>query len=300
MVAIPLPAQAPVGLPPALHAVELRALDGEPLAAHHFAPRHPARGAALIVPAMGVPQTFYAPFATWLAEVGVHALTFDYRGTGQSRRQPLREVEADILTWAQLDTTSALRALQDLAPDVPLTWIGHSLGAQIIPFVPDHRELAKVITIAAGSGYWRDNVPALRPKVWLLWYVLTPLLTPLFGYFPGKQLRMIGDLPAGVVRQWRRWCLDPHYAVGAEGPLTRELYARVTAPITSLSFTDDEMMSERNTESLHGFYAAAPTTMRRIAPAAVGMPQIGHFGFFRPASREPLWEAVLQPELALR
>jgi predicted alpha/beta hydrolase len=30
------------------------------------------------------------------------------------------------------------------------------------------------------------------------------------------------------------------------------------------------------------------------------MPRIGHFGFFRPASREPLWEGVLRPELALR
>src|SRR2546421_711925 len=82
-----------------------------------------------------------------------------------------------------------LRALQDRRPDLPLTWIGHSLGAQIVPFVPDHRELARVITIAAGSGYWRDNVAALRPKVWLLWYVLTPLITPVFGYFPGKRLR---------------------------------------------------------------------------------------------------------------
>jgi predicted alpha/beta hydrolase len=294
--AAPPPAPLP---PPAPHGFELRALDGEPLAAHHFAPRQPARGAALIVPAMGVPQAFYAPLATWLAEVGVHALTFDYRGTGRSRRGPLREVEADIVTWARLDTTAALRALQDRAPDLPLTWIGHSLGAQIVPFVPDHRELAKVITIAAGSGYWRDNVAALRPKVWLLWYVLAPLITPVFGYFPGKRLRMIADLPAGVIRQWRRWCLDPHYAVGAEGPAVRELYARVTAPITALSFTDDEMMSERNTESLHGFYVTAPTTMRRIAPAAVGMPRIGHFGFFRSASRAPLWEAVLQPELAL-
>lgn len=292
--------QVPAGPPPAPPAFALRAVDGEPLAAHHFAPHEPARGAALIVPAMGVPQAFYAPFASWLAEVGVHALTFDYRGTGQSRRGPLREVEADIVTWARLDATAALRALQDLAPDLPLTWIGHSLGAQIIPFVPDHRELARVITVAAGSGYWRDNVAALRPKVWLLWHVLAPLVTPVFGYFPGKRLRMIADLPAGVIRQWRRWCLDPHYAVGAEGPVVQELYARVTAPITSLSFTDDEMMSERNTESLHGFYVAAPTTMRRIAPAAVGMPRIGHFGFFRPASRAPLWERVLRSELALR
>ncbi|HEX3477722.1 MAG TPA: alpha/beta fold hydrolase [Kofleriaceae bacterium] len=295
MVAVPLPPQIP-----APHAVELRALDGEPLAGCHFAPRRAARGAALIVPAMGVPQAFYAPLATWLAEIGVHALTFDYRGTGRSSRRPLREVEADVVTWARLDTGAALRALQDRVPGAPLTWIGHSLGAQIIPFVPDHRELAQVITIAAGTGYWRDNVAAVRLKAWLMWHVATPLLTPLFGYFPGKRLHMVGDLPAGVTRQWRRWCLDPQYTVGAEGPLVRELYARVTAPITSLSFTDDEIMSERNTESLHAFYVAAPTTMRRIAPQAVGMPRIGHFDFFRPASREPLWEAVLRPELALR
>jgi predicted alpha/beta hydrolase len=43
-------------------------------------------------------------------------VTFDYRGTGSSRRGPLREVDADILTWARLDTTAALRALQDRTP----------------------------------------------------------------------------------------------------------------------------------------------------------------------------------------
>src|ERR1044071_3233287 len=91
MVAVPVSAQIPASPPLAPYAVELRAPDGEPLAAHHFAPRFAARGAALIVPAMGVPQAFYAPFATWLAEVGVHALTFDYRGTGRSSRRPVRE-----------------------------------------------------------------------------------------------------------------------------------------------------------------------------------------------------------------
>ncbi|HET9627758.1 MAG TPA: alpha/beta fold hydrolase [Kofleriaceae bacterium] len=268
-----------------------------PLAARHFAPAGAARGAVLIAPAMGVTQAFYAPLAAWLASEGFHALTFDFRGIGASRTRALREVEVDIVDWARLDATAALRVLQDRAPDLPITWIGHSLGAQIVPFVPDHRELAKVVTIAAGSGYWRDNTAALRRKVWLLWYVLAPVTTSLFGYYPGKRLRMVGDLPAGVLRQWRRWCLDPEYAVGAEGPAFADLFARVTTPIVSLSFSDDEMMSLRNTESLHGFYTRAAVTLRRFTPAELAVPRVGHFGFFRPAMAA-LWARLLRPELA--
>lgn len=284
---------------------ELAALDGVPLAARLFmpgpaGPAGPARAAALIVPAMGVAQAFYGQFASWLASIGVIALTFDYRGTGLSRRGSLRGLTADIVDWARLDTTAALRALEDIAPGLPLHWIGHSLGAQIVPFVPDHRELAKIVTIAAGSGYWRENSPPARHLAWFLWQVATPILTPLFGYFPGKWFHMIGDLPAGVIWQWRRWCLDPEYAVGAEGPSVRQLYTRVTAPITSLSFSDDEMMSARNTESLHGFYIGARVTLRRIAPADVGLPRIGHFGFFRAAARAALWDGVLGDELVGR
>ncbi|MCE9576482.1 MAG: alpha/beta fold hydrolase [Deltaproteobacteria bacterium] len=287
----PAPAEAPG---PAVFT--LPAIDGVPLGARHYPPVGAPRGAVLIVGAMGVPQAFYAPLATWLAAGGHHVLTFDFRGMGASRTGPLRDVDADIVTWARLDTTAALRALQDRAGDLPLIWIGHSLGGQIVPFVPDHRELAAVITIATGSGYWRENAPALRKKVWLLWWMLAPVATPLYGYFPGKALRMVGDLPRGVIRQWRRWCLDPDYAVGAEGGAVEALFARVKTPITAVSFTDDEMMSARNTDALHASYVGAPVTHARYAPADLGVKRIGHFGFFRSAMRAS-WERVLTPLL---
>ena len=53
----------------------------------------------------------------------------------------------------------------------------------------------------------------------------------------------------------------------------RRQYAAVTTPIVSLSFTDDEFMSARNTESLHGFYTGAQRTMnasRRTMSARKG------------------------------
>ena len=55
--------------------------NGHPLASHWYRPAGEPRGYLLIVPAMGVEQRFYAPFAAWLAERGYLAITFDYLGT---------------------------------------------------------------------------------------------------------------------------------------------------------------------------------------------------------------------------
>ena len=266
--------------------------DGRKIAARFFHPEGAAKGAVLVVPAMGCGQDYYKSFATWLAAQGFTVATFDHRGTGLSRRGALRGFKADIFDWARLDCAAMIDAL----PERPLYWIGHSLGGQILPLVPNRESITKAVTVATGSGYWRENSPRIRPMAWWLWFVVTPLIVPLFGYFPGKTLRKVGDLPKGVMQQWRRWCLDPEYAVGAEG--LRAQYAAVRTPIVSLSFSDDEMMSLRNTESIHGFYSGAPRTMKRLAPHDIGAKRIGHFGFFRSAFEGSLWRQHLLPELA--
>jgi len=280
--------------------IALETEDGTRLGARLFPPADgvPPKGAVLIVPAMGVVQGFYERFARWLASEHFLVMTFDFRGVGASKTTPLRAVRADIVTWARHDAKTALAALVDRAGGAPVTWIGHSLGGQIVPFVPNRREVSKVITVATGSGYWRENAPPLRRKVWLFWWGAVPIATPLFGYFPGRRLGMVGDLPRGVIAQWRRWCLDREYAVGAEGPEVRKLFADVETPVTAFSFSDDEMMSAQNIESIHRFFTSAPKKMRRLVPAELGVRRVGHFGFFRPEMEYPLWRAHLAAELA--
>ncbi len=271
---------------------------GRPLASRWYAPRGEPQGAVLIAPAIGVPQRFYRDFAGWLAERGYLTVTFDYLGIGESLPGSLRALDVNVSDWGRDDGSAVLDAVAAAAGDLPLFWLGHSLGAQILPLVEGHQRIARIITIAAGSGYWRDNSPQIRRQAWLLWHGLAPVLTPLFGYFPGKRIGAVGDLPAGVIRQWRRWCLHPEYLVGAEGEPMQRAFNAVTTPLVSLSFSDDEMMSAQNTASLHGFYRSAPKTMHRIAPRDVGVERIGHFGFFRPTLREALWEPHLLPTLA--
>ncbi len=267
--------------------------DRRPLAAR----LHPAVGApravALIVPAMAVPQGYYAPFASWLAEHGYDVFTFDFRGIGDSAPPTLRGFDADILTWARQDCAAMLAFARTRAAGRPVIWIGHSLGGQILAMTPGNDAVAAAVTVASGVGYWRDNAYPLRYYSWFLWYFAAPVATALCGYFPGRALGMVGDLPKGVIEQWSRWCRHPEYAVGVEGPAMRELYRRVSMPLLSLSFTDDEYMSERNVGVLHDFYANARREMRRVAPADVGARQIGHFGFFRAGGRSLLWQMSL-------
>jgi len=184
------------------------------------------------------------------------------------------------------------------APGKPLTWIGHSLGGQLLGLLPDRARIAKAVAIAAGSGYWCDNSPGLRWRVWVLWGLLVPVTVPLFGYFPGKRLRVVGDVPGPAMKQWRRWCLDRDYVVGAEGEAVRARYAAVDTPIHSLSFTDDEFMSERSIAALLAFYTGSSRTTTRLHPRDVGESRIGHFGFFRPRYEQSLWRPHLLPALA--
>jgi predicted alpha/beta hydrolase len=256
-----------------------------------------AKAALLIAPAMGVSQSYYAPFARWLADQGFAVLSFDYRGMGQSRpathRRSLRGFDANIHTWAEHDAAAALATLDALLPaTTPIHWLGHSLGGQIFGLVPNRDRVARMVTVGTGSGYWLENAAPLKRMVWWLWFFVVPVVLPLAGYFPGKRLKKVGDLPAGVMSQWRRWCLHRDYMMGEGGAALRTQYAGITTPILSMSFTDDEFMSARNTESLHGFYAGAPRTMARIAPHELGVRRIGHFGFFRPQFQATQWPRV--------
>lgn len=274
------------------------ARNGRTIQATFFHANSAPKAAVLIVPAMGVNQSYYAPLATWLAAQGFAVATFDYFGTGLSSSGNVRHADVDIIDWARFDCDALINATVSHTPRKPLYWLGHSLGGQILGFVPDRTRITKIVTIATGSGYWRENTPGIKSRAWWLWFVAAPLAVRLFGYFPGKRLRKVGDLPRGVMTQWRRWCLNAEYVVGAEGQAVRESFAAVTTPITSLSFTDDEMMSDRNITSLHEFYVGAPRSMKRITPKEVSAVRIGHFGFFSKRFESTLWKDYLLPELS--
>ena len=268
--------------------VTLTAADGIAIAARVYEAQGLVEGSVVIGGAMGVRQDFYAPFAQWLAGQGWCVTTFDYRGSGDSAPDDLRGFQADLFDWT-LDYEAAIDHAHAHLPGAPLYLLGHSLGAQLPGLLANQDKVRGLLSIAAGSGYWRENAPRLKRMVLPFWFVLVPLATRLCGYFPGRSLRLVGNLPAGVVLQWRRWCLNPRYSVGAEGEVARLAYANARFPVVALSIADDELMTLQGTRSLLQLYENAPCQVERIAPEELALRRIGHFGPFRSDQEGKLW-----------
>lgn len=279
-----------------MRAETILAADGTALSARVYEPGSPDRGSVVIGGAMGVRQDYYAPFAQWLAGQGWRVTTFDYRGCGDSgpSGSALCGFKADLFDWTR-DYEAAIDHAHAVLPDRPLYLLGHSLGAQLPGLLDNQHKVNGLLSVAAGSGYWRENAPQLKRIVPYFWFVLVPLATRLFGYFPGRKLRKVGDLPAGVIMQWRKWCLNPRYSVGAEGEAVRQRYANTRFPVHAVSITDDELMTLRGTHSLVNLYENAPRAVERVAPADLGVRRLGHFGPFRSEHEAGLW-----PQMAAR
>jgi predicted alpha/beta hydrolase len=269
--------------------------DGRDLHTTTFEPVGPVVAVALVASAMATPARYYTAFARRLAEHGIRTVTFDYRSVTGTPEE-MRTESADVDRWSA-DAAAVLRRVADDAERdaLPITWIGHSLGGQIIPFV-QHERLAAIINIAAGDGYWRRNAPGLRWKVPLLWWVLAPLAMRATGYFPGRALGLGGDLPAGVLRQWSRWCRHPEYlrADHADAP---QLFSAVKARYMSLSFTDDEVLAAESVHHLDGWYTGTEQVHQRFSPEQLDVTRVGHHGFFRPEFA-PLWDELVVPWVA--
>jgi predicted alpha/beta hydrolase len=278
----------------AFRELSIPARDGRLLAARRWPAGSDPLASVVIGPAMGVSQGFYAPLAAWLAERGVAALTFDLRGVGRSRVEPLAEERADLQTWATQDLAGALVAGASLAPGKPRWYLGHSLGGQVLPLVPGASSLSGVVTVAAGSGWWPYSAPPLRRRIRLFWGLVVPVATWWAGYFPGRRLKMVGDVPRRAMLQWRDWCQHPDYLFG-HLPEAREAYATFAPPVLAVSFSDDELLGRAAIDDLCG--RLPKDRLTRIHHEPLPGEQLGHFGAFQPGPGPRHWSRWFEPLL---
>jgi predicted alpha/beta hydrolase len=278
--------------------VQITTVDGYHLTGTLFSASQSHQPPVLIAGGLGMHQRYYQAFAHWLAQRGHTVLTFDLRGMGASRPPGvgLRSVKADMMVWAQQDFAAALEYLCSATGSPQAVVMGHSLGSHHAAMTGPAAQsrIRKLVSVAAGAGYWRDWAAPSRNKAPLMLHLAGPLLTPVFGYFPGKRMGMVGDLPAGVMRQWSRWCRHPQFAWGAEPDKLRSVLHAARYPIHALSFTDDEAMTLDCTRKLLAATPNAPSTLETVTPASMGVPRIGHIGAFRKEMEKTLWPYIAQ------
>ena len=280
--------------------ITLPAADGYLLAATLFLPRGAKRHAVLINSATAVPRKIYRGFAGYLAQRGCAVLTYDYRGTGDSRQKAmvgynqtksLVGFQASMADWAALDVTAAVAWMRARYANLPLSYVGHSFGGQALGLIPNNNEVSRALLVAAQAGYWKLMASPERYRVYaMLNFVGTPL-TRMLGYAPGWS-GLSEDLPKGVFLQWVGWVMKKRYMFDDPALKAVENFARYRGALRALCFSDDPWATRPAIELLcSGFISTSPDILT-VRPADVNVNKIGHFGFFRSEHRDTLWRGA--------
>jgi len=243
----------------------------------------------IINAATAVPRQFYNRFATFLNQQGFTVITYDYRGIGESKPATLRGFKAEMNDWGMLDMQGVLDWTVAEFNPTSLFIIGHSSGGQQMGLITDSSRINAMVTLSAQSGYWRLQGGRQPVVVWLLVYLIIPLLTGVFGYFPWSKFGKAEDLPKGVAQEWARWCRDPLYLLG-DRDLPTQRFQQFSAPVLAYSIDDDDWGTAKSVQTLMSAYPDVAYT--HIMPADYGLKSLGHFGYFRSQS-EPIWHETV-------
>ncbi|MDT2022095.1 alpha/beta fold hydrolase [Methylocella sp. CPCC 101449] len=269
--------------------------DGVQLGGHFWPSATPPKGFVVINPATGVLARYYHFYASFLAGQGYDVLTYDYRGIGQSRPGRLRGCGYRWRDWGQLDFDAAIRFAAEKRRAGPLLVVGHSVGG-FLPGLAEHGFLVdRMLTVGAQYAYWPDYAPKQRLRLFLKWHVAMPALTAVWGYFPGKRLGWLEDLPAGVANEWsfkgRR--TEASYPAETRAEVLAR-FAAFRAPILAVAVTDDELGTLPAIRRTLAYYAGAERQEVLLAPADLDVETIGHFGLFHARFADGFWPATLR------
>jgi predicted alpha/beta hydrolase len=243
----------------------------------------------LISSATAVPRRIYRRFAAYLAERGLVAVTYDYRGIGDSRPKSLKGFDARMRDWAALDVAGMVDHLRSLWAPLPLCVVGHSFGGQAVGLIPNNQKISRALLVASQSGYWRFYHSAFEQwRVRFMFEIVVPPIAKFAGHVPGW-LGIGEDLPIGVFREWSSWCMKPGFFF--DDPTLKETvnFTRYGGPLRAIGIDDDPWATPRAIDALVEHFTATKPERQQINPRHLGVDKIGHFGFFRPEHRDTLW-----------
>ncbi len=243
--------------------------------------------------ATAVDKQLYHHYATFMAKNGYHVITYDYRGIAASRPKKLRGFSASFTDWGKKDFSGVLEFTKKEFPDFKIITLGHSIGGTIIGMTEKNKEISGIINIGAQTAYYKDWAKDQKTKIYFLWHIFFPMITKLYGYFPGKKLKMLEDIPKGVIDQWhsRRKITDMNTQMKAKG--IDLFYDSCNAKLLTLGVEDDPIGTEKAIKRIHDLFEASDKEMQIIKLTSVPIDKIGHFGFFSRKFKDTLWHKTL-------
>lgn len=276
-------------------AIEIRCADAIRLSGDLWVPERGPKASVIINPATGVLARYYHRYASFLASCGFEVLTYDYRGIGHSRPKSLRGCDFRWSDWGTLDFDAALRLMRTRSPGRPLHVVGHSFGGFLPGLAENAGHISRILAVGASYAYWPDYAARERLRLFMSWHIVMPLVTAIFGYFPGRRLGWLEDLPRGVACEWsfsrsryeRRFPEDLRVRV-------LDRFHSVRSSILSVTNDDDPFATVPAIMRGLSYYPNAEKTVVKLSEAHRGIAPGGHFGLFHSAHQSEFWRKTVR------
>lgn len=264
--------------------------NGHSLSATRFSGSESIQKIIIISSATGVLQGFYRKFASHFAFAGYTVFTFDYHGIGKSggEIEKLKNNTTGLKSWGSTDQAAVIAYVKIQYPNHELTLITHSVGGQLLGFNPNYALIDKVVLVASQTGYWKYFKGWHHIKMWLLWYVIIPVLTPIFGYFPAKGLGLFENLPRNMVYEWAKWGRQKDYLMHFHNE-HEYFFDKIKIPLLSFSFPADHFAPKETVDWLTNQYTNAKVEREHYVPSNDKLYKLKHFGFFKEEFKDTLW-----------
>lgn len=247
----------------------------------------------IINSATAVDKKLYHHYAIYMAENGYQVITYDYRGIAASRPDKLKGFKASFTDWGQKDFSGVLDYVKKEFPRHKIVILGHSIGGTIIGMTQKNKEISGIINIGAQTAYYKDWSKKHKNKIYFLWHIIFPLITKVFGYFPGKKLGLLEDIPKGVIEQWnnRRKHADMKKQMETTG--TTFYYDQYESKLLTLGIEDDPIGTKSAITRIHELFIKSDKKLEMIQLKELSVNKIGHFGFFSRKFKHTLWAKTL-------
>jgi predicted alpha/beta hydrolase len=276
--------------------IQIKCADGYLLSAKLYHAQNSSNQAfpVLICPATGIVKEFYHAYAEWLSSMGYTVMSFDFRGIGASLHGPLKQSNASIVDWGQLDITAAIDCLLVHTAKEKVILLGHSAGGQLLGISPNHAKVAKVIAVAGSTGHVHNLKGKTKFLAPVMFHIVFPISNKLKGYGATKMIGMGENLPKKVAKQWAQFCGTQGYVMHAvKKEKLPDFHAEITCPITAIWASDDEIATPANVNAFLQLYPNATTSMIELKPQQYQHKSIGHMHMFRKSHRN-LWQVIEQ------
>ena len=272
-------------------AIEIVCADGVRLGGHLWRySKGSANGVVVVNCATGVLAHYYHRYARFLAEQGFDVITYDYRGIGVSRPPELRGCRYRWSDWGTLDCDAALQLARVHAGSRPVLLVGHSIGGFLPGLARNAPAISRLLSVGAQYAWWRDYGFRSRLRLLLKWHVAMPVLTALCGYFPGRRLGWLEDLPAGVANEWsfRRKRMELSLPAASRAAIL-ERFRAVTAPILAVCASDDDLAPAKAVTRGLTYYPNSRRDLVVLTPLELKAERLGHMGLFHARHADGFW-----------